>query len=88
MREALGMPDMPLFKGGQSTLTASHMSHSREPQFLYILNVHKAGRVPTYCITKHDSVHVSPFKAMEILLIRPSLKAMAMLLILVTQISR
>ena len=65
------MPDMPLFKDGGIHVAASLVPHRRKSQLPYILNVQKAGEVPRYCITKHDSVHVGPFKAMGFLLIGP-----------------
>ena len=59
----------------------------RESQLTYILNAHKTRKMPRYCIRQHDSAPVGPFKAMGILLIGPSLKAVRMLLILVAQTS-
>ena len=87
---AMGTPDMPLFEGGRATLaqTACHTVWS--PQVPYVLNAQKAGRVPKYCITECDSAHVGPLKVMEVMgiqFIGPCLKAMGILLILVTQTS-
>ena len=74
------------YSGWSDPHTPQAVCHtSRESQLHYILHVHKAGRVPRYCITKHDSVHVGPFKVIGILPIRPILKVMGMLLVLVAQ---
>ena len=64
--------------------------HQPKSQLPYVLNAHKAGRVPKYCITECDSAHVGPLKVMEVMgiqFIGPCLKAMGILLILVTQTS-
>ena len=67
--------------------TTSHVLHSRKSQVPYILNVHKAGKVPKQCITQCDSVHAGPLKVMGVQFIGSSLKAVGALLILVTQTS-
>ena len=59
--EQLGSPTYLYSRVGQSTHAASHCHTGRESQLPYILNAHKAGRVPRYCITELHSVHVGPF---------------------------
>ena len=65
------MPDMPLCKGRVIHGPASHVLHSKKPQLPYILNVHKAIRVPKHYITQSDSAHAGPLKVMGIQLPDP-----------------
>ena len=80
------MSHMPLFKGGAvHACRKPHVTQWEAPT--YILNEHKASRVPRYCIIKCGSVRVGPFKAMGKQFIGPSRKAMGTVLILVAQTS-
>ena len=46
---------------GKPMHATSCMSCHRKFQLPYILNAHKASRMPRYYITKHDSAHAGPF---------------------------
>ena len=72
------MPDMPLVRGvAIHACTLQVMCRTgRESQLPYVLNAHKASKVLRDCITKHDSALAGP------------LKVMAILLLLVVQISK
>ena len=58
-----------------------------KPKVPDIVNVHKACRAPKHCITQRASAHEGPRKVIGIQFIKPSLKAMGTLLILVAQTS-
>ena len=67
---AMGTPDMPFVMGG---VMHAHRKPCGKSRFLYILNAHKAFRVPRHYIAKHDSAHAGPSSRLwGILHIRPS----------------